>query len=760
VPQYRIPPDARKEFEAEVQEWISNGWLQPFQGDCDGLIPLMAVIQVNKAKVRPVMDYRELNQHVSSHTADGAVCGAKLRSWRRLSESVSIIDLRKAYLQLRVEPSLWRYQVVQFKGRRYCLTRLGFGLNVAPKIMTAIVSTVLSMDDDVRAGTDSYIDDIIVDNTRVSNNRVASLLSQFGLEAKPPERLVGARVLGLRVFRREDGVVCWKRDNVVTALNSRMTRRQLFSWCGQLVGHFPVAGWLRVACSFLKRVASGVDWDAVVSDIAMRQAQEISRRLHERDPVSGNWLAGDAKACRIWCDASSLAIGACVEVDGIVIEDASWLRKQDDAAHINLAELEAIIKGLNLSICWGFSRVELVTDSASVHGWLQSLIIGDKPVRVKGLGEALARRRLSLIRDVASECGLELSAILVPSHENKADALTRVPQHWLRPQSHCAAAAPVDVSEVAALHDMHHLGVDKTLYLSRLCLPGRQVQRQEVEQIVQSCCRCKSVDPAPVRWDSGSLEVEQSWWRVACDVTHYQGKLYLSLIDCGPSRFALWRRLQDERAAPIAKILSEIFRERGPPWQILLDNSATFHSAEVEATCKAWGVQLLFRCAHRPAGNGIIERNHRTIKRMAARSNQDILEMVFWYNMAPRDGTKASSVPSRMLHCYDWKPPQAALLKPEPVNQVESTDAKPYPSSEVFVKPAAARCTTEWPKGRVTGPARGVAVEVDGILRHAADIRPVPVQQPQPPGDKTIPEQTFVGWRSDRHRKAPQLYPA
>jgi hypothetical protein len=35
----------------------------------------MAVVQQNKAKVRPVMD-RELNQFVRSRTADGDVCGA------------------------------------------------------------------------------------------------------------------------------------------------------------------------------------------------------------------------------------------------------------------------------------------------------------------------------------------------------------------------------------------------------------------------------------------------------------------------------------------------------------------------------------------------------------------------------------------------------------------------------------------------------------------------------------------------------------
>ena len=57
-------------------------------------------------------------------------------------------------------PELWTFQVIRFKGRQYCLTRLGFGLNVAPKIMSAIVNKVLSLDVIIRRWTDSYVDDI------------------------------------------------------------------------------------------------------------------------------------------------------------------------------------------------------------------------------------------------------------------------------------------------------------------------------------------------------------------------------------------------------------------------------------------------------------------------------------------------------------------------------------------------------------------------------------------------------------------------
>ena len=84
---------------------------------------------------------------------------------------------------------LWPCQQVSFDGVLYYLTRLGFGLNSAPKIMTKILSEVLAQDERVRKGTDSYIDDIIVNEDVVSAEKVISHLACYGLETKVPEKL-------------------------------------------------------------------------------------------------------------------------------------------------------------------------------------------------------------------------------------------------------------------------------------------------------------------------------------------------------------------------------------------------------------------------------------------------------------------------------------------------------------------------------------------------------------------------------------------
>ena len=110
------------------------------------ILPLMAVEQQTKGKVRPVLDFRELNVFVECLTGDNVadVCGDVLREWRQMEGEIALVDLKSAYLQVRVAKELWQYQLVRYKGETYCLTRLGFGLSSAPHIMARILKYVLA----------------------------------------------------------------------------------------------------------------------------------------------------------------------------------------------------------------------------------------------------------------------------------------------------------------------------------------------------------------------------------------------------------------------------------------------------------------------------------------------------------------------------------------------------------------------------------------------------------------------------------------
>ena len=129
------------------------------------LIPLMAILQENKQKVRPVMDYRELNEHVNAYMANADVCTQTMREWRQLGPQAAIVDLHQAYLQIHIDKSLSPFQMVKIKGQRYYLTRLEFRLNVAPQIMRSVVKAVIGQDKTVDGTTSSYIDDIFVNES-------------------------------------------------------------------------------------------------------------------------------------------------------------------------------------------------------------------------------------------------------------------------------------------------------------------------------------------------------------------------------------------------------------------------------------------------------------------------------------------------------------------------------------------------------------------------------------------------------------------
>ena len=292
VTEYSIPTSARLSYEAEIEQWITSGWLAPYDDEklwsAKRLIPLMAIVQQNKDKVRPVMDFRELNSHVDAFTANADVCADKIREWRRLGTNVAIVDLRRAYLQIRVHEFLWSYQTMIFRGQRYCLTRLGFGLNVAHSVMKSVLTAVLTQDETVDRATSSYLDDIFVNEDVVSVQCVENHLLRYGRECKPAERVAdGARVMGLDDWG-ERGELRWKRNNAFGEVPDTLTRRSVFSFCGKLIGHLPVCGWLRVATAFMERKAnsSTSTCDEEIYDESPRAMMEDTvRRVKQNVPA-------------------------------------------------------------------------------------------------------------------------------------------------------------------------------------------------------------------------------------------------------------------------------------------------------------------------------------------------------------------------------------------------------------------------------------------------------------------------------------------
>ena len=179
-----------------------------------------------------------------------------------------------------------------------------------------------------------------------------------------------------------------------------------------------------------------------------------------------------------------------------------------------------------------------------------------------------------------------------------------------------------------------------------------------------------------------------------------------------------------------------MFREYGPPSEVLLDNFSTFKSEMFSDMLDRWSVRRWFRCAYRPQGNGIIERHHRTIKRMASRSKSSVLDMVFGYNLSPR---KNGVSPANQIFKNNWR----WHLNKNVERPIANLSSFFNIGDAVLVKPNSSRCTTEWQKGKVTKVNSRWNVEVNGVPRHVRDIRhsrlpSVEVQQTAPVTERPV----------------------
>ena len=520
-------------------------------------------------------------------------------------EGVSFVDLQSAYLQIRVDNKVLPYQLVEYTDNIYCLTRRGFGLNCAPRIMSKILKTVLERDEQIYRATNSYTDDILVDEKMVTAQKLIKHLKKFGLVTKNPEPLEGGAALGLPL-KLVKGDLMFYRGNVLPILPEVLTRRELFSICGKLIGHYPAAGWLRAACSYVKRHAQGTQWEDFAGEETVQMLRDILERVNIKDPVTGVWHVQKSNNGVIWCCTSALALGVHLEINGAIVEDAAWLRKKDDFNHINMAELETVLKGINLALKWNLTGVELKADSATVVGWINTVSNNDKRIKTKGASEMIIKNRLGILKDLLKGFSVTLHVTFVPTQKNKADSLTKVFKEWLSLEKTAAygfdrCCSGLDIEEV---HNRHHMGVEKTFLLARKL--DQSVTKAEVKEVVK-CERCQSIDSAPVMHKKGEIGIVRNWSRLAIDVTHYRQIPYLTIIDCGPTRFAIWKKIRGETSREIFYVLNEVVLEWGPVEEVLMDNSATFHSSLLKELFDSWKVSTYFRIAYRASGNGIIE---------------------------------------------------------------------------------------------------------------------------------------------------------
>ena len=98
----------------------------------------------------------------------------------------------------------------------------------------------------------------------------------------------------------------------------------------------------------------------------------------------------------------------------------------------------------------------------------------------------------------------------------------------------------------------------------------------------------------------------------------------------------------------------------------------------------------------------------------------EVKKAVFWYNSSPRDRQKEETIPHRSIFSYAWRHPDVV-----PHQREYEGESRLSVGDKVWVKPASAKCTAQWGRGRVSRINSMNNVEIDGMPRDVLDVRPM-----------------------------------
>ena len=127
--------------------------------------------------------------------------------------------------------------------------------------------------------------------------------------------------------------------------------------------------------------------------------------------------------------------------------------------------------------------------------------------------------------------------------------------------------------------------------------------------------KSQSIDPAPVHWSKGALNVKQTWHQVVMDITHCNGDPFFDSDRLQPRSVCHLATSSSTRCDKCNQPAEGALLWAGPSTEILTDNDTAFRSSLLKAFLDEWRIWLRFRCAHVPSGNGIVEQCHRTVKK-------------------------------------------------------------------------------------------------------------------------------------------------
>ena len=401
-----------------------------------------------------------------------------------------------------------------------------------------------------------------------------------------------------------------RRDRADLEVPSVITKHAVLQWCGRPTGHVPVCGWLRPACSMFKRIASfddednAIDWDEEVSVRVAWYCRELEARIKKDggDPARGRWQVSmrDDTCMQVWCDASSIALGVCIEIDGDIVKDKAWLRPADDNRHINDPLPGSFLR----------MKSQLVVDECLLCRSAKLPVDGEVVVPV--IPATLEQQALCGVHETAGHCTSSSMHDLLPA-ECYFPGMAKACCECVDTCARCRAACPGRAASVPP---------------TRAAVSGRpwnEVVLDTLELGVDRTGRCHCV---------------------------------LVVVDT----FTKWAEgmpLRQHTARCVAEAFTTLCMRWGPPQVVRTDNGTEFQNAVVRSLFQFFGVVVKTGAVRHPQSQGSAERFNRTLLGLIRKVLDDShtwkedLEMLLRSN---RTRPHSATAISPMEAMVGWKP--------------------------------------------------------------------------------------------------------
>ena len=188
----------------EIQALVDKQALVPADPTTPGFYSGMFVVPKKTGGFRPVIDLKRLNQSIRCPTFRMET-PQSIRKELLQGEFTTSIDLADAYLHVPIAPSFQRFLRVAVNGRVWQFQAMPFGLNIAPRTFTMLLTPVAA-------------------HLRYLGIRLHRYLDDWLIRGDPPAEVILHSNLVLSLFHRLGLLIWWEKSD--------LTPRQVFTFLG------------------------------------------------------------------------------------------------------------------------------------------------------------------------------------------------------------------------------------------------------------------------------------------------------------------------------------------------------------------------------------------------------------------------------------------------------------------------------------------------------------------------------------------------